>query len=1390
MKKVKWLSAVLAAALMLSAFSALPAVAAQAIEIHVSVHGNDSADGTPEHPLATFGGAMRMVSSVKKGGTPVNVLFHAGTYPLRDHITFTASDSGFEGAPITYKSAGDGEVIFSGAKTLDVSKFSSVTDEKILARLPEEAAPYVVQMDLKSQGVTSGDVDMYTRSSAQLERRSLRLNGKHQQLAQYPNQDYLVMGETAEIITAGSGSVAPVFKYDNPRVSRWANAKNFCIEGFFAVEYWGDAALNCVANAADNTITVGGATRGIGAQSRWRAIDLLEEIDIPGEWYIDKEKMILYYYPPYLLDREKDTLTISASLATINVSNAKHVHFEGLTFSDHYRARVIEAANAKVDDIAVVNCVFDSVGQALRMKGTNILIDGCEFKNNVSAGSAISVSDPDALPTLTPSGNVIRNNHIYNYLSTHNLIDASGVGTIVENNLIHRVDGIPLNMTPVDDRGAEVVAQNNEFYNCLREKGDQGVIYMGRSWHSPGNVVKNNFVHDFGADERALHLQNNNFGIYLDDCFSGTSVIGNIVVPGEHSHLVSGYLAGGGNDITGDGNIVALSDKSGAYVNKSRAGNKAYNYQAYTWLEKQTDVNFFGAPWSTKYPWVARNLNELKANGGVHTTKYNTYTNNVFAKASLVKSLIASEEMLANGGTLENNLEFDNLDIFVEPQNLDYRIKNEVKEQYHLGDNIPSEDFDLKTIGPQKEFNLEGEEFFQTYPQNGRKNMNAKAIELSWEEAYPADWYEYTVATDPSLENVVASGISYATTIALPEMEKGKQYYWKVQAVTNSLHCRQKWSSVGDVYTFTTSATDYSDRHLIDWSRLERAVESADRALAMTEGNEEYNQEVVTKLKDSLAAAKDLMAHKKQASSYADYMKQVNELSNQAQYVLESKAIAYTKVDVNGTWQTSRTSLAKEYRNDELTIKYEGGMDGLLTDGVQRTNMEMLCFDMKVDLGENISSNWAGIGLSATTDLGRIYGNSSPMYRVIIKHDAIELQSQGKASELFVSVPNDGFIEQGKWHKVQFGALPMEKGVLIAFIVDDKPVFEYCDTASPLKFQPYLVMTPSGGGPYFTFRTSSEVPTGTYTLPEIEMKNGMEGTYTINDAQYKTGGSWMTHHDIKGYDGISAARSGTAGSAAGWKLGADVPIGYYKLSYWHSAVPDGGDSKATLTCENHSTNFKTTIDFTTGEDGWREIGVFQCINPQAKSELEVMFTPSGNGLVPLTAIKSELVSVEDSYFSAVFTQKSSNSLLLKVGNTKSFKNILPLTEMDVAPTVVDGRTLVPIRFAAEAFGAKVDWEEASQTVTIQSGDKTIKFVIGSTEYQNGTETGTLDVPPATINDRTMIPLRAMAESLGKKVYWNGEHELILIADEMIITDQDTNELNAANNAFGGAENEN
>jgi hypothetical protein len=108
---------------------------------------------------------------------------------------------------------------------------------------------------------------------------------------------------------------------------------------------------------------------------------------------------------------------------------------------------------------------------------------------------------------------------------------------------------------------------------------------------------------------------------------------------------------------------------------------------------------------------------------------------------------------------------------------------------------------------------------------------------------------------------------------------------------------------------------------------------------------------------------------------------------------------------------------------------------------------------------------------------------------------------------------------------------------------------------------------------------------------------------------------------------------------------------------------------------------------------------------------------------------------------------------------------------EVVPYVSEeGRTLVPIRFISEALGADVDWDEATKTVTVSKDDTKIEMVIGNTAYTvNGTEK-TMETAPVIDKDRTMIPLRAAAEALGQKVYWNDG--LIVIGDvECTLTDK-------------------
>jgi hypothetical protein len=94
--------------------------------------------------------------------------------------------------------------------------------------------------------------------------------------------------------------------------------------------------------------------------------------------------------------------------------------------------------------------------------------------------------------------------------------------------------------------------------------------------------------------------------------------------------------------------------------------------------------------------------------------------------------------------------------------------------------------------------------------------------------------------------------------------------------------------------------------------------------------------------------------------------------------------------------------------------------------------------------------------------------------------------------------------------------------------------------------------------------------------------------------------------------------------------------------------------------------------------------------------------------------------------------------------------------MDVPPVQKEGRTLVPFRAIGEALMAEVDWDGSAGKVTLTLGDKTVQLVIGNkTAYVNG-EATTLDVPAMLVEGRTMVPLRFIGESLGASVQWSGE----------------------------------
>ena len=107
---------------------------------------------------------------------------------------------------------------------------------------------------------------------------------------------------------------------------------------------------------------------------------------------------------------------------------------------------------------------------------------------------------------------------------------------------------------------------------------------------------------------------------------------------------------------------------------------------------------------------------------------------------------------------------------------------------------------------------------------------------------------------------------------------------------------------------------------------------------------------------------------------------------------------------------------------------------------------------------------------------------------------------------------------------------------------------------------------------------------------------------------------------------------------------------------------------------------------------------------------------------------------------------------------------------DTPPVIKAGRTLVPVRALVQAFGAEVTWNPVNQTVTITRGEQIIILTLGETEVVVDDNTIQLDVPAQTMNGRTVVPLRFIAEQMGFEVdYEDGdvtiEEGVVQSADE-------------------------
>lgn len=114
---------------------------------------------------------------------------------------------------------------------------------------------------------------------------------------------------------------------------------------------------------------------------------------------------------------------------------------------------------------------------------------------------------------------------------------------------------------------------------------------------------------------------------------------------------------------------------------------------------------------------------------------------------------------------------------------------------------------------------------------------------------------------------------------------------------------------------------------------------------------------------------------------------------------------------------------------------------------------------------------------------------------------------------------------------------------------------------------------------------------------------------------------------------------------------------------------------------------------------------------------------------------------------------------------------------DVPPTIIEGRTVLPVRAIFESLGLEVGWDDQTKTVTGKNNSTVISLIIDNkTAYVNGIAT-TLDVPATIIGGRTLVPARFVAEATGAEVNWDGITKTVYVNMEM--------EQTSGNKAFSG-----
>lgn len=472
-------------------------------------------------------------------GQKAAIVFREGDYYFEKGLVLTKEHRG-----LTLR--GEGLVRFIGGRQLRGWKRVTETPEAV--RFDADVREHIYVCDLEQAGISApgGFVSRGYGRQVVPSHSELFVNAVPMNLSQYPKGDgfLTITGVGKEMREEDwnirGGELEHGFYYEDERPKQWARSSQIWTLGYWAYD-WANSVEHIEQLDADRKFIRNYPPYGnqyYKEGQRFRFYHVLEEVNQPGDYYIDYEKNKAYIYPE-TMDETTEIVISLLGEPLIVMKESSDILVEKITF-EMLRSHAVRCEYT--EDVTFDSCTFRNIGNyALGfLRGKRNCVRNSDI-HDCGDGGIIMLGGNRR--TLESADGLVENNHIYRIAKWSKCyqpgISMTGVGMTARHNLIHDCPH-----TAILYWGNEMTIEDNEIYSVVMETGDAGAIYTGRDYTFRGNKVNHNYLHHLGG------VGIGTMGIYNDDAVSGTEMKDNFF-----EEVSRGAFMGGGRDFVVKNNV-------------------------------------------------------------------------------------------------------------------------------------------------------------------------------------------------------------------------------------------------------------------------------------------------------------------------------------------------------------------------------------------------------------------------------------------------------------------------------------------------------------------------------------------------------------------------------------------------------------------------------------------------------------------------------------------------------------------------------------------------------------------------------------------------------------------------------------------------------------------